>query len=83
MRYLKFVLIICIILALPITLCGCIPHPKSQIKVMYKSRVPKALKKTASGVIDLSDGRKVNFGANLGPTDPSAPNFDFGLVDKY
>ena len=39
-------------------------------------------KKIPSHVIDLSDGKSVDFNYNFGPKDPSGPSFGLVTIDK-
>lgn len=84
MKKIPLLLIICLILA-SVFISACeIRTTESMVKA--KRRLEKYLPKeettqqNSAGVIDLSDGPKLNYDKKLGPNDL---NFDIKIVDPY
>ena len=79
-KYIGLLLIICLIGSL--VLCAC-TSKEAKIVIKHESKYSKLMKKKIpSHVIDLSDGKSVDFNYNFGPQDPSGPSFVLVTIDK-
>ena len=71
---------VCLLLS-SILLCACTKAPDTTIK--YERKLGKYFEsdnKPQGGMIDLSEGPKLNYDASLGPRDL---NFDFKIENPY
>ena len=78
----KYLLIIACLMLSSLLLSACTKVPDSTIK--YERKLGKYFEssenKPQGGVIDLSEGPKLNYDARLGPRDL---NFDFKIENPY
>ena len=81
-KYLCLVLIVCF--AVSFFFCGCGNVNRAKIVIKHESKYAKAkMKKKVSNVIDLSDGKQVNFDYPIGPQDVSTPSLGVINLDRY
>ena len=81
-KYLCLVLIVCFTASFFV--CGCSSVKHTKIVIKHESKYTKAkTKKKVANVIDLSDGRQVNFDYPIGPQDVSTPSFRVINLDRH
>lgn len=80
-KYLCLILLVCFVI--PFYCCACGTTKQGKIVIKRESKYAKAVKKKVSNVIDLSDGKQVNFDFQLGPQDVSTPSFSVINLDRH
>lgn len=84
-KYLCVLLFICLVISFSMTITACSVKKSNKILIKHESKYTKLIKRKqelTENIINLSDGTKINYDFQIGPSDVQSPSFDLIKIDE-
>lgn len=84
-KYLCVLFLICLVTSFSLTITACSVQKTNKIMIKHESKYAKLIKKKqelTENIINLSDGTKINYDFQVGPSDVQSPSFDLIKIDQ-